>query len=313
LTVAAVGPDWTFGGTWPYEPRWLTTSDGIRLHYVDEGPRPGRPIVMVHGNPTWSYAFRHFIRAFRDAGFRAIAYDQMGYGRSDKPEDPSEYSLERHTRQFGDLVQQLVPTSFTLLIRDWGGPIALGWAIDHPERVSRIVVLNTATGELSPDLSPRPSTLKAQPPFQFFRAVAVPGLGELMIQRAHLAVRGILFLIGLKHRSRLGPNEKAAYLAPHPTRASRAGILAAMRRFKPYHPPAETDRRTEAGLGRFSGKPVLICWSMGDPALGPRALARWRRLFPAAEVHEVHDSRYYPEEDAYERIIPHILDFLTRA
>src|SRR6266581_245305 len=88
---------WTFGGTWPFTPRWVTTSDGIRLHYVDEGPRNGAPVVMLHGNPTWSYAYRLFLRDLPAAGFRAIAYDQMGYGRSDKPSNPAEYSLERHS------------------------------------------------------------------------------------------------------------------------------------------------------------------------------------------------------------------------
>ncbi len=97
-TERAVGePDWTFGGTWPYEPKWLAT-DGVRIHYVDEGPRDGEPVVLLHGNPTWSYLYRHFIRGLVDGGFRAIAHDQMGFGRSDKPEQECEYTIQRHAQ-----------------------------------------------------------------------------------------------------------------------------------------------------------------------------------------------------------------------
>ena len=106
--------DWTFGGTWPYEPRWFDTPDG-RLHYVDHGPRDGRPVVMTHGNPTWSYLYRHFIGALGRAGYRAIAPDLLGFGRSDKPLDPADYP--------GAPPENLVPGS--LVFARTPGPVDL--------------------------------------------------------------------------------------------------------------------------------------------------------------------------------------------
>ena len=93
VAAAPSGQDFTFGGTWPFEPHWLET-DGVHIHYVDEGPRDGEPVVMLHGVPTWSYLYRRFIPALASAGYRAIAYDQLGFGRSDKPLSTEEYSID---------------------------------------------------------------------------------------------------------------------------------------------------------------------------------------------------------------------------
>ncbi|MEO1087161.1 MAG: alpha/beta fold hydrolase, partial [Acidobacteriota bacterium] len=123
--------DWTFGGTWPYAPRYFDSPDG-RLHYVDEGPRDGRPIVMVHGNPTWSYLYRRFIKAVTDAGYRAIAMDHLGFGRSDKPDRPELYRIPPHGDRCEALLDALDLRDATVLVQDWGGPIGLTWAARHP-------------------------------------------------------------------------------------------------------------------------------------------------------------------------------------
>ncbi len=134
--------DWTFGGTWPYQPRWFDSVDG-RMHYIDEGPRNGRPIVMVHGNPTWGYLYRHFIAALTQAGYRAIALDHLGFGRSEKPDNPKLYQIPRHGGRCEALLESLNLQDVTIIVQDWGGPIGLTWAARHPERVCSLVLLNT--------------------------------------------------------------------------------------------------------------------------------------------------------------------------
>ena len=295
--------DWTFGGTWPYEPRFLFT-DGIRLHYVDEGPRGGEPVVMLHGSPTWAYVYRRFIRALADAGYRAVAHDQMGFGRSDKPLREPEYSLARHVAHFGALMEELELDGVTLVLHDWGGPVGLAWAVEHPERVRRLVVLNSFTGRL-------PRALKEPLPFRLNRA---PVIGELVVKGAHLFVRGGVLRVSLVRRERLGADERAAYFAPHPSWDSRCGILA-YHRLIPWRdstPAAEAGRRVEAGLAALAGCPALVVWACRDPGFPPEILACWRDLLPVAEVHELEDVGHLLQEDAHERVVPLLLDFLGR-
>ena len=293
--------DWTFGGTWPFEPQWLFT-DGIRIHYVDEGPRDGEPVVMLHGNPTWAYLYRRFIAALAAEGYRAVAHDELGFGRSDKPQRESEYSLARHVRHFSALMDELALDGVTLVVQDWGGPIGLSWAVAHPERVKRLVLFNTWSGGDIPDY-PKPA-----PPFRLLRA---RGTGELLVKGAHLFVRVALFRS--TQAGRLGENERAAYLAPHPSWQSRAGVLA-YPRLIPWdagNPTWDVARETERGLARLAEKPILLCWPRNDPAFGAKALALWRERFPGAELHEV-EAGHYIQEDAHERAIPILLDFLRR-
>lgn len=304
LTPAQQGMDardWSFGGTWPYEPRWLFT-DGIRIHYVDEGPRDGEPVVMLHGNATWSYLYRHFIRGLTEAGYRAIAHDQIGFGRSDKPQRQAEYSVQRHVKHFAALMDELALDGVTLVFHDWGGPIAFAWAVDHPERVKRLVVMNTFPGSL-------PEGERVPLPFKLFR---VPVTGELLVKGAHVFVRGLLFRMGLGHPERLGKNERSAYLAPHPSWASRTGLLA-YPRLIPWdegNPTRPLGRHIEENLSKLAGKPVLVCWPREDPYFG--GSAQWRERFPNAEVHEFGDVGHFMQEDAHERIVPLVVDFLRR-
>ena len=292
--------DWTFGGTWPHEPKWLST-DGVRLHYVDEGPRAGEPVVMLHGNPTWAYLYRHFIATLAEAGFRAVAHDELGFGRSDKPESVDAYSLARHVAHFGALMDELALDGITLVVQDWGGPIGLAWAVERPERVKRLVLLNTWPGGKPPDHPEAPRL------FKLLRSR--PG-GAALVQGANVYVR-FLFRGGERE---LDEPARAAYVAPHPTRASRAGMLAYARMI-PWdagNPAGEIGRRTEAALGGLADKPVLVVWPLGDRAFKKKTLTLWRARFPEAEVHELEGSGHYVQEDAHERIVPLLLDFLRR-
>jgi cis-3-alkyl-4-acyloxetan-2-one decarboxylase len=142
LTKIQTEPNWSFRGLWPYEPRYFETADG-RLHYVDEGAPDGQPVVLVHGNPTWGFLYRHFIPPLVDAGYRAIVPDHLGFGRSDKPSDPKLYRIPPHLARLDALLESLDLRGATVVPQDWGGPIGLSWAVAHPERVARLFILNT--------------------------------------------------------------------------------------------------------------------------------------------------------------------------
>ena len=297
--------DWTFGGAWPYEPKWFDTPQG-RLHYIDEGPRDGIPIVFVHGNPTWAYLYRRFIKAVTGWDFRAIAMDHLGFGRSDKPTPSDVYSISLHADRCEALLESLDLENATLVVQDWGGPIGLTWAARHPERVSGLFVLNTffqrPVGEV-----PLPAILKA------FRT---PIVGELLVKGAHAFVKGFLFRAGLNDPSRLTETDKAAYLAPHPTWSSRSGILAFPRQIPsgPKGPISDFVAAEGANLeAAFAGKPVKIVWPMKDVAFSAEALdGMWLKAFPHAEVTRVENAGHFIQEDAPETVIPELMDFIGR-
>ena len=134
--------DWSFGGVWPYTPRWHRT-DGVRPHYVDEGSRDAPPVVMLHGNPAWAFLYRKLLARLSADGHRALAVDQLGFGRSDKPHRLREYSLARQCRLFDPLVEELALHDVTLVAHEWGGPLAMSWATRNPDRVRGLVLLNT--------------------------------------------------------------------------------------------------------------------------------------------------------------------------
>jgi len=301
-TPAAAVTDWSFGGLWPFEPRWFQTSDG-RMHYVDEGPRDGRPVVLVHGNPTWSFLYRNFIGPLTQAGYRAIAPDHLGFGRSDKPADPELYRIPRHVARLDALLESLDLRDAVIVVQDWGGPIGLSWAVAHPERVSGLFILNTFDG-------PRQNL---PVPLRLFR---MPGLGEMLVQGFDMFVRGFLFRDGVVHRERLTTDVRRAYLAPHPTWSSRTGELVFPREIpdpaSATGPVAELltqlERRVEQ---HFRSKPAQIMWPMRDPGFTPAVLAQWRKTLPNAPVTQLDDASHYIQEDAHERVVPQLLSFLA--
>jgi haloalkane dehalogenase len=301
---AEVPIDWTFNGLWPHEPRYFESPDG-RMHYVDEGPRDGRPVVLVHGNPTWGFLYRNFIGPLTQAGYRAIVPDHLGFGRSDKPTDPELYRIPRHVERLDALLESLDLRDAVVVPQDWGGPIGLSWAVAHPERVGGLFILNTYAH------GPR-GKIKLPVPLRLFRT---PGVGEVLVKGLHLFVRGFLFRVGVVHRERLTADVRRAYLAPHPSWSSRTGVLVFPREIPASGagPVAELTGRLERGLEEhFSAKPARIMWAMRDPAFTPAMLDQlWRKSLPQAAVTQIEDAGHYLQEDAYERIVPELLRFLA--
>src|ERR687896_742882 len=257
------------------------------------------------GMTDWGFLYRNFIPALVDAGHRAIVPDHLGFGRSDKPDNPEHYRIHRHAGRLDALLESLDLRDATVVPQDWGGPIGLCWAVRHPERVSGLFILNTFAHR------PR-ERVKLPAPLRVFRT---PGAGELAVKGLHMFVRGFLFRVGVVHRERLTPEVKRAYLAPHPNWKSRTPILVFPREIPsgPDGPVSDLCGEVEAGLEQhFRSKPVAIAWAMRDIAFTPEILEQvWLGTFPAAEVIRLEDAGHYLQEDAHERIVAALLEFLA--
>lgn len=301
--MTGLAQDWTFAGKWPFAPIWFDTPDG-KIHYIDEGPIDAVPVVMVHGNPTWGYLYRNFIKAVVAQGYRAIVMDHLGFGRSDKPDDTSHYAIPRHADRCEALLESLNLQNAVVVVQDWGGPIGLTWAARHSDRVAGLFILNTF---FQRPLSKVPLPL-------ILKAFRTPGIGELLVKGAHAFVRGFLFQGGLHNPSRLTANDKAAYLAPHPTWSSRTGILAFPRQIPSGSDGPISDFVDHEGgklRAAFANKPVKIVWPMNDLAFKPETLERmWMRDFPHAEAKRVENAGHYIQEDTPEIVIPELLAFI---
>jgi pimeloyl-ACP methyl ester carboxylesterase len=284
-----------FGGTFPFEPRFLD-ADGVRLHYVDEGPADAPPLLFVHGNPTWSYMWRRPIAELSSNGRRCVAFDHMGFGRSDKPPQLSAYSLERHVGNALALVEALDLTEVTLVAHDWGGPIGLGALLQRADRLRRVVLMNTWAWELPSFLPP------------FLREFRTEGLGEILALGGNLFVESIP---GGMYRRDTDPVMMEAYRAPFPDYWSRAGTLAFQREI----PLTERDRSARLmasiheQLPQVSA-PVKLVWGMRDPVFQPVFLEQWCELFPNAETVELADASHFVVEDNPDAVTAAIEDFL---
>jgi pimeloyl-ACP methyl ester carboxylesterase len=272
------------------------------LRYVDRGAGP--TVVCVHGNPTWSYHFRNLVRVLAD-DHRVIVPDHLGMGRSDVPARRRYgYDLAARVDDFGALMDHLqigADAPATLVVHDWGGAIALSWAVRHPERVGRLVLTNTAAFPLLP----------GQRLPWVLRPARVPVLGEALVCGANAFVRGTLRL-GVRRR-RLPPEVRRAYRNPYRTWHERTGVLEFVRDV-----PAGPGGRTHAlladaaaNLDRLADRPTLIVWGLHDPVLTAPYLDEWRRRLPGAEVHALADAGHLVLEDAGEAV-PLIAAFLAR-
>jgi haloalkane dehalogenase len=250
--------------------------DGLRLAHIDEGDGP--PVVFFHGEPTWSFLWRKVIPPVRDAGFRCIAPDLPGFGRSDKPTDFNWYSYDQHVEAVAPLLEELDLREATAVVHDWGGPVGLRLAVEHPDRFSRIVIMDTGlfTGH-------QPMT-DAWIAFRDF------------VQRTEDLPVGFLVKGACKHDP--GDEVIAAYEAPFPNADSKAGARAfpLMLPTSPEMPGAEAGQRVLDAL-REDQRPKLILWADSDPVIPPSVGERFAAALGTQIDHVIADASHFLQED----------------
>jgi haloalkane dehalogenase len=286
------GPDWQ--AVYPFASQFATI-DGQQMHYVDDGRGP--TLLLVHGNPTWSFHWRELILALRSKQ-RLVAPDHIGCGLSDKPQK-YDFRLARHIENLVEFIEKRDLSDITLLAQDWGGAIGLGAALARPERFSRFVLFNTAAFR---------STWM---PWRI-RLCRAPFLGAFAIRGMNAFVRAALRM-AVEKRERLTAAVRTGIAAPYDTWSNRVAIDRFVKDIplSPRHPSYETLKRIEEGLPRLADKPFQFIWGMRDWCFTPAFLNRFLEFFPHAEVHRLENAGHWVVEDALERVVPLVERFIA--
>jgi haloalkane dehalogenase len=275
---------------YPFEGHYFERN-GQRLHYLDEGE--GDPVVMVHGNPTWSFYYRNVVLALRDT-HRCIVPDHIGCGRSDKPDDSKyEYRLQSRVDDLDALLEHLdIRSKITFIVHDWGGMIGMGYMTKYPDRIKKIVVLNTGAFHL-------PATKRFPLALRLGRNTC---LGGFLIRRFNAFARVATMVCCKRHP--MPTVVKRGYLEPYDTWDNRI----ATHRFVQDIPLKEGDpsyglvTEIQNGLAGLKDKPMLICWGEMDFVFDIHFRDEWIRRFPDAVVHSYQDAGHYILEDVKEVI-----------
>ncbi len=289
---------------WPYEPRYTQTSDGLRVHFVDEGPAEGPPVVLAHGEPTWSYLYRKMIPGLVDAGCRTLALDLVGFGRSDKPTSRDAYSYRAHVGWFNDVVEALDLRDITLFCQDWGGMIGIVHAAQHPDRYRALVASNTAVPPgvdiPLPDDSLFHRWLKYSQELDPFSAAEIVA-GDSPINQIDY---------------RLSDDERRAYDAPFPDESYCAGarqfpLLIPM---TADHPDAELCREIWSGPLPSFDRPTVTAFGSRDSATLASAEGLKGAIAGAAnQPHRIIEGAgHFIQEHAPQACVEVILDHLDR-
>jgi haloalkane dehalogenase len=273
---------------WPYAPRYVE-QDGLRMHYVDEGA--GDPVLLLHGEPTWGFLYRRMIPTLARAG-RVIAPDLFGFGRSDKPRAPEDYSYDSHYRSLERLALELDLARLTLVVHDWGGPTGLRLAVSHPDRVERLVILNTGVGVGAPS----EQWLRFR---ELVRAVGPDFTASRLVQASCV--------------SALDDDAVRGYDAPFPVAEAKAGPLAfpELVPTERDHPSAAAMLDVRAALSRWE-KPALVLFSDSDRVFSPAHAEHLAAHIPGALPAEiVAGAGHFLQEDKGEEIAERIVRFLA--
>jgi pimeloyl-ACP methyl ester carboxylesterase len=292
-----------WGAQYPFSSHWLglpRSAGGHQwLHFIDEGPRDAPVIVFLHGNPTWSWYWRHLVVALRGR-YRCIAVDHLGMGLSDRPQRDDSYRLAGHVDRVQVLLAALRIERYCLVGHDWGGCIAAGVATRAPARVDGIVWMNTAAFR---------STFI---PWSI-AACRIPGFGALAVRGLN-AFAGVATLRATKKHERMRGAVRQGYLAPygnwHDRIATHRFVLDIPR--DASHPSWSELVAIEQGLPALKDKPIALFWGDADFCFTPAFRARFGHEFPSADVHAWGDCGHYVVEDAHERIVPLVQEFFAR-
>ena len=282
---------WIDRDEYPFDSHHFQVPAG-RLHYIDEGSGP--PVVMVHGNPTWSFLYRKLVKRLR-GDHRCIAVDHLGFGLSDKPRDWS-YRPQDHAANLEALIEGLGLEGITLVVQDWGGPIGLSYATAHPDKIAAVVIMNTWAWPVSRD-----------PYYIGFSSFMGGPIGRMLIRRynffANVILRG-----AFGDKSKLSRGAHEHYLRPLPTAEDRKGCYVFPKQIVAATPWLdELSRR----LPTLAGKPKLIVWGMKDIAFRPKELARWERTFPDARIVRLPTVGHFVQEEAPDALGEAVVPFLA--
>ncbi|MBN2224240.1 MAG: alpha/beta fold hydrolase [Deltaproteobacteria bacterium] len=276
----------------PFTPRFVEVG-GLTVHYVDEGS--GQPILLLHGEPTWSFLYRKMIGPLARS-HRVLAPDFVGFGKSDKPADPSDYSFGMHTGTLKGFVEKLDLVDITLVVHDWGGMIGLSFAAQNPRLIKRLVILNTGL----------PTGRKTSPAFMQWR--------EFVANTPDLPI-DVVIRMGLAKPDGVTDEVIAGYTAPFPDGSFKAGARAwpLMVPIAPDSPVALENSRTRDALSRWE-KPALVLFSDKDP-ISKGADGFFRELIPTAKDQPpvtISDAGHFLQEEKPEEIARHIIEFIER-
>jgi haloalkane dehalogenase len=287
-----MSPDWLDVAAYPFARHYAALPAG-RISYLDEGH--GEPILFVHGTPTWSFEFRHLVRALAP-GHRCIAPDHLGFGLSERPRDFG-YRPEDHAANLEALVDHLQLDRFTLVVHDFGGPIGLPLALRHPGRVRRLVVLNSWMWSFADD-----------PEMQRRARLAGSALGRWLYRWLNASLR-LIMPSAYGNRRALSRAIHRQYLAVFPDRDGRERVLWALARALlasgAFYDSLWQERQRLATL------PMLIAWGLKDSAFRPHQLARWLAAFPHAEVATLPDAGHWPHEEEPDAVLAALRPFLA--
>lgn len=285
-----VSPDW-LNKLYPFKSNFFRLTDNLSLHYLDEGK--GEPMLMLHGNPTWSFYYRNLVAEFSQS-HRVIVPDHIGCGLSDKPQD-YEYTLKQHIDNLERLVAELKLKDFVLVVHDWGGAIGFGLLKRHPELVKKIVILNTAayTSEVIA--------------FQI-NMCRIPVLAEQVIRRLNGFALVATYMAVAK---KMSPEIRKGYLFPYDHYKNRIAIakFVADIPMTPKHRSYQTLKNIELSLAQHQC-PILILWGKKDFCFHDYFLNRWREIYPHAAVKTFENAGHYVLEDAGDEIIAELKKFI---
>jgi haloalkane dehalogenase len=291
----------SWSAEYPFASQWLdvgAAGNPMWLHYLDEGPRDAPVVVMLHGNPTWSFYYRKLVMALRET-YRCIVPDHIGCGLSDRPQKWT-YHLADHVDNVAKLVDHLHVDAFSLVVHDWGGAIGMGLATERPDAVTSSIVFNTAAFR-SPEIPPSIASIR------------IPVFGRVAVLNFN-AFAGVATYRAMHKHERMTKTVKAGYLAPYGNAHDRIATLRFVEDIPMDlgHPSYGRLLQIEQKLPLLQSKPMMLVWGERDFCFTPKFRARWQQEFPNATVHALEDAGHYVVEDAHERIIPWMQEFLAK-
>ena len=285
-----------FNGTFPFKPN-VKHINGFDMHYVDEGQ--GESIVCVHGEPTWGYLYRKFIAKLSDSN-RVIVPDHMGFGKSEIPKN-KQYILSEHVDNLTKLLLELDLKAITLVSQDWGGPISFGFATRNPDRVKRLVIMNTSVGVAKPDRR------------LWFESMVEDGTYDQLMGNMKVFIPQMMFGFFVKKFPREEKRiMKKAYTAPFPDKESCIGAMAFPKDIPKgdKHPSSKIMQEIRDNLTLLTDKFKIMIWGMKDKIFPPKIIEVWDRIYPGIKVYKIEQAGHFLQEDAPDQIVEIIKQFL---